>query len=157
MNKAISHFRGPHRWLSNFWPAKVTLDGMEFSTVEHGYQAAKTLDMAVRAQIAVLPTPGEAKRMGRKLEVREGWDGMKLKVMEDLLLQKFADADLRQKLLDTGDAYLEEQNTWEDFFWGVCDGKGENHLGKLLMATRNDLRSKGDALPLPTTSGGPQS
>ena len=34
MNKAITHFRGPYRWLSNFWPATVTLDGMEFSSVE---------------------------------------------------------------------------------------------------------------------------
>jgi N-glycosidase YbiA len=151
---AITRFRGPHRWLSNFWPAKVILDGMEFSTVEAAYQAAKTLDLAVRAQIAALPTPGEAKRMGRKLVVREGWDGMKLKVMEDLLRQKFADADLRQKLLDTGDAYLEEQNAWEDFFWGVCDGKGENHLGKLLIAIRNGLRSIGGSPPL--AEGGPQ-
>src|ERR1700677_1422695 len=105
MNKAITHFRGPYRWLSNFWPAKVTLDGMEFSSVEHGYQAAKTLDLDVRSRIAALTTPGEGKRMGRKLVVREGWDGMKLAVMEALLRQKFADADLRQKLLDTGDAY----------------------------------------------------
>ena len=151
MNKAITHFRGPYRWLSNFWPAKVTLDGMEFSSVEHGYQAAKTLDLDVRSRIAALTTPGEAKRMGRKLVVREGWDGMKLAVMEALLRQKFADADLRQKLLDTGDAYLEEGNSWGDVWYGVCNGVGENHLGRLLMAIRDDLRKAGSS---PLKEGG---
>jgi N-glycosidase YbiA len=95
-----------------------------------------------------LPTPGKAKQMGRKLQVRDGWDGMKLQVMEALLRQKFADPVLRQKLLDTGDAHLEEGNSWGDVWYGVCNGVGENHLGKLLMAIRDDLRSKGDALPL---------
>ena len=95
--------------------------------------------------------------MGRKLQVREGWDSIKLTVMEDLLRQKFAAADLRQKLLDTGDAELVEGNVWQDFWWGVCDGKGENHLGKLLMAIRNDLLSKGESSPFPPTGGGPQS
>jgi len=157
MNKAITHFRGPYRWLSNFWPAKVTFDGMEFSSVEHGYQAAKTLDLAVRRQIAALPTPGQSKRHGRRLKVRDGWDSMKLVVMEDLLRQKFADADLRQKLLGTRDAELVEGNVWGDTFFGVCDGKGENHLGRLLKVIRNELRNKGEKLPLPTTRGGPQS
>src|SRR5271170_7502939 len=125
---AIKGFRGRYRWLSNFWPARVTLDSMEFGSVEHAYQAAKTLDLEVRAQIAALPKPGQAKSHGRKLEVRDGWNNMKLAVMEDLLRQKFADAELRQKLLDTGDTYLEESNVWQDFFWGVCDGNGLNHL-----------------------------
>jgi len=126
--------------LSLYRPAEVTLDGMVFGTVEGAYQAAKTLDFEVRAQIAALPKPGQAKRYGRKLRVREDWEEVKLAVMENLLRQKFVHPDLRQKLRDTGDVYLEEGNTWRDFFWGVCDGKGENHLGRLLMKIRNELR-----------------
>jgi len=141
--KAIRGFRGRNRWLSNFSPAQVTLDGMVFGSVEGAYQAAKTLDLEVRAQIAALPKPGQARRFGRRLNVRDDWEKVKLSVMEDLLRQKFAHADLRQKLLDTGDAYLEESNAWRDFFWGVCDGKGENHLGKLLMRIRDELRYSG--------------
>jgi len=114
---------------------------MVFGTVEGAYQAAKTLDLEVRAQIAALPRPGQAKRYGRKLKVRDDWEKVKLAVMEDLLRQKFAHPDLRQKLLDTGDAYLEESNTWGDRWWGVCDGKGQNHLGRLLMKIRNEVRS----------------
>lgn len=149
---AITHFRGEYRWLSNFWPVTVTLEGMDFPSVEAAYQAAKTLDLEVRAQIAALSRPGEAKRMGRKLNIRDGWDGMKLQVMEDLLRQKFADPELRQKLLATGDAHVEERNTWDDRFWGVCDGEGENHLGRLLMLIRDELRSKGESLHWTATS-----
>ena len=137
---AIKGFRGRYRWLSNFWPAEVALDGMVFGTVEGAYQAAKTLDLDHRRAIAALAKPGQAKRYGRKLKVRDDWEEVKLAVMEDLLRQKFAHSDLRQKLLGTGDAYLEEKNSWHDHFWGVCDGKGENHLGRLLMKIRNELR-----------------
>jgi predicted NAD-dependent protein-ADP-ribosyltransferase YbiA (DUF1768 family) len=61
--------------------------------------------------------------------------------MEDLSRQKFSHPELRQKLLDTGSCTLVEGNTWGDTFWGVCDGVGENHLGKLLMTIRADLES----------------
>ena len=140
MTQAIKSFRGPYRWLSNFWPAQVVLDGIVFGSVEHAYQAAKTLDLDHRRAIAGLAKPGQAKRYGRKLQVREDWEQVKLAVMEDLLRQKFSHPDLGQKLLDTGDACLEESNVWRDFFWGVCDGKGENHLGRLLMKIRDGLR-----------------
>ena len=36
---------------------------------------------------------------------------------------------------------LIEGNTWEwsRTFWGVCNGSGENHLGRLLMKVREEL------------------
>ena len=138
--KEIRGFRGRFRWLSNFWTSEVTLDGMNFSSVEHAYQAAKTLDHDHRRTIAGLAKPGQAKRFARKLRLRDDWNAVKLAVMENLLRQKFVHAHLRQKLLDTGDAYLEEKNSWHDHFWGVCNGVGENHLGKLLMKIRGELR-----------------
>ncbi len=139
MTQTIKGFHGRYRWLSNFWPAEVTLDGMVFSTVEGAYQAAKTLDLDHRRAIAGLAKPGQTKRYARKLKVRDDWQEVKLAVMEDLLRQKFSIPDLRQKLLDTGDAYLEESNSWRDFFWGVCNGVGENHLGRLLMKCRDEM------------------
>ena len=42
-------------------------------------------------------------------------------------------------LLDTGGAVLIEGNTWNDTFWGACNGKGLNHLGRILMTLRHDL------------------
>ena len=56
--------------------------------------------------------------------------------MRDALIQKFSDKKLQKKLIDTGDAELIEGNWWGDKFWGVCEGEGENHLGKLLMEVR---------------------
>jgi ribA/ribD-fused uncharacterized protein len=50
-------------------------------------------------------------------------------------------ADLKEKLLSTGDALIEEESP-SDSFWGIgADGKGENWSGKLLMELRAALRA----------------
>lgn len=61
-------------------------------------------------------------------------------MMEYLLRQKFHDPELQQRLLDTGSEELVEGNTWGDVYWGVCDGKGQNNLGKILMDLRREYR-----------------
>ena len=132
----ITSFHGEHRFLSNFWPAPVVLDGVTYPTVEHAYVAAKTTDLERRAEIAQVERPGEVKRIGRKLKLRDDWEAVKLSVMADLVRQKFAHPELRRMLLDTGDANLVEGNTWGDTFWGVCRGQGKNHLGRILMEVR---------------------
>ena len=140
----IAFFQGQYRWLSNFWPAEVKLDGVIYPTVEHAYQAAKTINQAARLAIAAQPTPGMAKRAGKLLPIREDWDDIKLDLMEDLVQQKFQHEDLRAKLLATGDEELQEGNIWGDRFWGVCRGHGANHLGKLLMKIRTALKNELD-------------
>jgi predicted NAD-dependent protein-ADP-ribosyltransferase YbiA (DUF1768 family) len=60
--------------------------------------------------------------------------------MEELVRRKFADPELAEKLLATGDEELVEGNTWNDRFWGVCRGEGRNELGKILMRVRAELR-----------------
>ena len=137
---AITNFDGPFRFLSNFYPSLVSLGNERYPTVEHAYQAAKTLDRDGRRYIRFAPTPLEAKRRGRKLVLRDHWDDIKLAVMKDLLEKKFSVGPLRTKLLETLDADLVEGNTWHDYYWGVCNRKGENHLGKLLMEVREGLR-----------------
>jgi len=47
---------------------------------------------------------------------------------------------LKEKLLATGDEELVEGNDWNDRVWGKVDGVGENHLGRLLMKIRAELR-----------------
>ena len=136
----IESFQGPYRFLSNFWPVFVVLDGADYVSVEHAYQAVKTLDQAERDHIRRAGTPGEAKRCGRRATIRLDWEDIKLAVMEDLLRQKFATGTpLAQRLTATGDEQLVEGNTWGDRFWGVCRGEGHNHLGRLLMKVRTDL------------------
>ena len=136
----IDGFSGEFRWLSNFWPALVNLDGMTYPTVEHAYQAAKTTDEDARKLIRDAPSPGKAKRMGGRLAIRPDWGDVKLRVMEDLLRQKFAPrSELAMKLSGTGNRPITEDNSWGDVFWGVSNGTGENNLGKLIMRIRDEL------------------
>ena len=135
----ISSFSGQHRFLSNFWPAVVMLDGVEYSCVECAYVAAKTRDPAARTFIRGC-TPGAAKKFGKSLILRDDWDDVKRPIMADLVWLKFQHADLNALLLATGSQDIVEGNTWGDTYWGVCNGVGENHLGKILMDVRERLR-----------------
>jgi ribA/ribD-fused uncharacterized protein len=134
----IAEFQREHRWLSNFWPAVVTLDNVSYPSVENAYQAAKTTNPLKRL-IFVDISSVEAKRQGRKLQLRADWPSVRLTIMEYLVWQKFNHGPLRLKLRQTGDAELIEGNYWHDTFWGVCEGVGENHLGKILMKIRAEL------------------
>lgn len=154
---SITHFTYEYDFLSNFYTATVVLDNVRYASVEHAYQAAKTLDPEIRQAFSLdfNPNlkPNKAKTIGQNLKLREDWIKVKLPIMRDLVIQKFAEQPLRDKLLKTGDAYLEEGNYWHDVFWGVChhkmEGKtckepehrpfGGNHLGYLLMDVRNLL------------------
>jgi ribA/ribD-fused uncharacterized protein len=143
MKNIIREFRGEYKFLSNFWYSKVYLDGKEYSTVEHAYQASKTLDENERKMIRQLASPAEAKKIGLKVILREDWDIIKLIIMEDLIFQKFNNnIKLKRKLLNTKDAVIEEGNYWGDTYWGICNNEGENHLGKILMRVRDKLKNE---------------
>lgn len=134
----ILQFKDEYRWLSNFWPSKVTLDGVTYPSVENAYQAAKTVIKDER-KFFVNCTSGQAKRRGKEITQREDWPFIKIAVMRDLLIQKFRDPILKQKLIDTGDQRIREGNNWNDKFWGVClkTGVGSNHLGNLITEIRD--------------------
>lgn len=126
--------------MSNFVHVYVVLDGVTYPTIEHAYQAAKTFDIAKRQMIQLARTPGLAKKFGQDLVLRPDWEQVKEEVMLDLLIQKFSQPHFRKLLLATGDAYLEETNSWKDRYWGVCGGRGLNRLGHLLMQVRKMLQ-----------------
>ena len=142
----IDSFSGQYRWLSNFYPCVVYLNGLMFYSVENAYQAAKTNDRV--DQIAVTRmTPAGAKRYCRALPRPEDWDERKEKVMLYLLRQKFldrSDAFFLRKLQRTGDARLIEGNTWGDTYWGCVrnaagEWEGKNRLGQMLMQVRGEI------------------
>ena len=144
----ITEFRGAYRFLSNFWPVGWA-DGR--LTVEHYYQAAKAVSADDQRWVYDAPTPGEAKRRGRRVAVRSDWDDVKLEVMRTLVRAKFlTSVQLYGWLLATGDAELVEGNTWHDNYWGRCSCDrcvraeivGQNHLGKILMQVRDELRER---------------
>jgi ribA/ribD-fused uncharacterized protein len=142
----INKFEGKYAFLSNFYNSPFTYDGIEYPTVEHFFQAAKTTDIAKRREIAAAPTPGLAKRMGRHVALRSDWEEVKNAVMALGLQFKFTDATLAEKLLATGDEDLIEGNWWHDNYWGACTCEkcintlSRNKLGTLLMELRADLR-----------------
>lgn len=131
---------------SNFQLSNVKLeDGFTYRTVEHGYQAAKTLSELGRREIRTARTAADAKRLGRSVDLRPGWDSMKLGVMEDLLRQKFAPGtEFARALCEFTDPIV-EYNYWHDQYWGDCDCPrhknipGQNQLGKLLTKLRTEL------------------
>lgn len=141
----IREFQGTHSFLSNFWTAPVKLDGLQYPTVEHAYQAAKTLDANERHSIQNASSPRQAKQLGRKVTKRQDWDTIKFDIMLDLLRQKFyRNGRLAALLTTTGSVVLEEGNLWHDTIWGICrckkHGTGNNRLGKFLMQIRSELQ-----------------
>lgn len=136
----ISEFRGPHWFLSNFYhPCDIDYEGIAYSSSEAAYQAAKSDDNQVRLWIAAQAHPKLAKMLGRNLVLPSSWNERRLIVMEEILIIKFSDQKLRERLRATGKQPLVEGNTWGDRFWGVCRGEGRNHLGQLLMKIRSRL------------------
>ena len=137
----IDRFVGKHEFLSNFYPSVVEMfDGQIYPTAEHAFQAHKTHDLGLRYDISQMSTANAAKKAGRRLVLRDDWEDIKLSIMEGILFKKFTqNLDLRESLLATDGAELIEGNTWGDKFWGVCEGKGYNHLGMLLMKLRATL------------------
>lgn len=138
---AISAFQGEYRFLSNFWDAPVTYQGLTYKNNEAAFQAQKSLRQEEKLPFTAMD-PAEAKSRGRQISLRPDWEEVKLGIMEEIVRAKFTQNHaLRQQLLDTGDRELREGNSWHDTFWGVDlrTGKGENHLGKILMKVRSEL------------------
>lgn len=138
----IGHFADDFAFLSNFYESPITHEGIFYDTVEHFYQAQKTLDRGERKKVATARSPGAAKRMGKKLKLRKDWESVKVEIMRQGLKRKFTrNSLLGNMLVATHPAKLEEGNWWGDHFWGV-DHKtrtGQNWLGRLLMERREEL------------------
>lgn len=132
---------GEHRYLSNFWGSRFKWNDTWWPTVEHAYQYSKTTDEGYRRDILAAPTPGDARRLGQQCPKVPDWNARKVEVMRSLVWCKFMqNDDLRAKLLSTHGKIV-ETNTWGDVFWGVCEGVGQNMLGRILMSTRTTMRS----------------
>lgn len=146
MAKIIDRFEDKYFFLSNFYPSLMVYEGYKVQTAEHAFQLAKTTHNEERSKVASESRPGGAKRRGRQLTLRPDWEDIKVDVMREVLQEKFSHPELKNKLLDTGDATLVEGNTWHDNFWGDCVCEkckvipGRNMLGKLLMELRESLR-----------------
>lgn len=154
----IDKFEGRYSFLSNFYHCEIYYQGIVYPSVEHYYVALKcNNDQMIdgvyytrgdfRELISKIKTAGKAKKMGRTLSLRKDWEDVKLKVMEYGLRQKYNHPELKEQLLSTGDNELVEGNWWHDNVFGSCTcarcgNKGANHLGRLLMTIREEIKAK---------------
>ena len=151
----IESFSGRYNFLSNFYPAKIEHQGITYPTVEHYYVSMKVKNdqqidgkyitmIDCRELIAKMPQASKVKQFGKIIKIRRDWDDVKLDVMLWGIREKFKHTDLKDLLLSTGDQELVEGNTWNDTYWGICRGEGQNNLGKILMKVRMELRQQND-------------
>jgi len=157
--------RDRFRFLSHFHPSPIVIDGEEWPTVEHYYQAQKSPDPGYRAAIRAAGRPGLAKRLAAPpsaprrfsrdswfrrhgTQPRADWHDVKLDIMRRADRAKYAqNAGLAALLLSTGGAELVEDSPDEPF-WGTGpdgtgpDGAGLNWAGRVLMEVRAELRGR---------------
>lgn len=141
----IDSFRGKFRFLSNFYLADVSYEGVVYPSSENAYQASKSISHIERLKISKLKKPGEAKRAGKVVRMRDDWEIVKYNVMLEILRKKFSRPDLANSLMSTKPHELIEGNMWHDNIWGDCYCLkcryiiGQNLLGKALMQVRDEL------------------
>lgn len=146
-DNVINRFKDEYEIYSNFYPCVIYFENRNYPTVEHAFVAAKTKDELFRYKIAQLKEDqaGLAKRMGRKIKLRNDWEAIKISLMFRFLCQKFNYERFYNPLMDTKGKMLIEGNYWHDNFWGDCYCKkcksivGKNMLGKLLMKVRDEI------------------
>ena len=132
-------FRGELFFLSNLFGTKIQINELIFENAESAFQSFKDL----KRQREFEKIDGvTAKKLGKKVNLRNDWTEIKKEIMELVLREKFSNEVLKQKLIATGNTELIETNHWGDYFWGVCNGRGKNELGKLLMKLRKEFQNE---------------
>lgn len=135
-------FRNEYWFLSNMYPCEIRVNGLVFTCAEACFQSFKTTDLNERKKFQGIDG-FEAKKLGRSVSLRSDWNDIRIEVMFRVIHAKFNQhPDLTKKLKDTGDLLIIEDNTWKDTFWGVCNGKGYNILGQILMSERDQINSQ---------------
>ena len=138
MNR-INRFKGKYYFLSNFYTAPITYKGITYLNNEAAFQSMKTEYREDRKKFSKL-SARDAKKLGREIPLRRGWENVKEIYMYEINLAKYTQHEnLKEKLLATDQCYLEEGNYWGDREWGTVDGVGNNKLGKILMRIRHEL------------------
>lgn len=151
--------------LSNMATAYFLYEGVLFNSSEQCFQFTKAThenNDELANDILVLSDAYECKRLSNEKggkDLSEEWMQKREGIMADIIRAKFTqNDDMLETLINTGTSNLYEATT--DHFWGNGStlfskttqqeaGKGQNKLGLLLMALRNDL-SEGMAIALPS-------
>lgn len=136
----IVYFESENKFLSNFYWSPILLRGYSFANGESAFQGFKDMNRIHEFEKIL---PSKAKSLGRQVSLRKDWEEIKYDLMKEVVFEKFSkNHQLKQKLLATENRLLVEGNWWNDSTWGVSNGKGENHLGRILMEVRKTLREQ---------------
>lgn len=153
----ITLFREEYRFLSNFHQCPFVYQGLTYPNAEAAFQAQKCSNEEDKVNYTLQKNPVRVKQMGKKEPtLPKDWDSISYDIMSDILHAKFSVPELAEKLIATGEAYLEEGNHWHDNRWGKCTCKkcsakeSQNHLGKILMEIRTELQNKSKDAPFMT-------
>lgn len=135
-------FVDKYDFLSNFYICPVSINigskTLTFRNSEAAFQAQKNFELADKFCYL---TGYEAKKYGKQIPLTtENWDVYRLTAMAKALHAKFNSSKLLNKLKEITEEIVED-NYWNDFYWGVCKGKGQNMLGKMLMVVRDSNNS----------------
>lgn len=143
-------------YLSNWYLSPFTKENIAFSSMEQFMMYQKAIcfqDEEVAAQILDTNDVSRIKELGRQVKGYHDhcWNGMRQIVVYEGLLSKFSqNAELKERLLNTGDAILAECAV-KDLIWGIgismsnperferTKWKGKNLLGYTLMMVRDRL------------------
>lgn len=142
----IDSFSYEYCFLSNFYQTSIYYHKRFWTSVEHAFQASKTLDFEEQEAIRHCQTCKLAKQFGRTIKLRSNWERVKLDIMFEIIYRKFYDNQWEmQRLIDTRGKRLVEGNIWHDNFWGHCmcpkcqPKYKHNHLGRTLMKVRREI------------------
>ena len=129
-------------WFSNFKASPIYVGNKMWPDVETYFQAMKTKDEHEQEQIRTCGSPSNAKRLGRKVQLRVDWEHVKESIMEIALRVKFRPGTEWREKLDATTGPIIEWNNWGDRYWGMTlDGIGKNRLGEILMKIRDEVRN----------------
>lgn len=143
MSSSILFYEGPWDFLSNSSSFAVEWQGHLCSTSEHAYQAEKFLDRALRHRICEARSVYDAKKIAQseRSRIRGDWTVIEVDIMERILRAKLEQHPyIRERLVGSGDVEIIKHSA-EDLFWGSGpDQNGKNHLGKIWMNLREEVR-----------------
>lgn len=132
--------------LDNFSPFGLIMKDLYFPTSEHAFQYLKFIDTnkEIAEEIRMALSPDDARRIAHenKKYCPTNWTELKYDKMEEVLRLKVKqNPKVKERLLNTHDLIITECCVDQDTDWGIGNNnQGENHLGKIWMNIRNNLK-----------------
>lgn len=159
-SKYIGSFSGDLEFLSNMYKIPIYFNESKYDNFqpdfkvypssENLYQALKCKYIKDR-ELFQNVNPHQSKKIGRTIQIRPDWEfknheypfeiisDVRLEAMKLVIDLKFKNIELAEKLIALSDDKLIEFNNWGDRFFGICDGEGLDHLGKILRSKKQQI------------------